>query len=133
MIQWLLKRPYSIAALLILIILLGGGSAMRMPTDIFPAINIPVVSVVWTYSGMTPAEIQNRVLTLHERQMPALVDDIDHIEANSYEGVGAIKVGLHEGADVPRAVAQVARRALVVRKNMPRNITPPMVLRYGAT
>ncbi len=82
---------------------------------------------------MTPTEIQNRILTLHERQMPALVDDIDHIEANSYEGVGVIKVYLHEGADVTRAVAQVASSALIVLKYMPRNITPPMVLRYGAT
>jgi len=133
MIAWLLKRPYTIASLLVLVTLLGVGSAMRMPTDIFPAINVPVVSVVWTYSGMTPAEIQNRILTLHERQMPALVDDIDHIEANSYEGVGVIKVFLHENADVTRAVAQVASSALIVLKYMPRNITPPMVLRYGAT
>ena len=133
MIAWLLKRPYTIAALLVLVILLGVGAAMRMPTDIFPAIDIPVVSVVWTYSGMTPTEIQNRVLTLHERQMPALVDDIERIEANSYEGVGVIKVYLHENADVTRAFAQVASSALIVLKYMPRNITPPMVLRYGAT
>jgi multidrug efflux pump subunit AcrB len=133
MIAWLLKRPYTIASLLVLIILLGAGAASRMPTDIFPSINVPVVSVVWTYSGMTPSEIQNRILTLHERQMPALVDDIDHIEANSYQGVGVIKVYLHENADVTRAVAQVASSALIVLKYMPRNITPPMVLRYGAT
>jgi multidrug efflux pump subunit AcrB len=133
MIAWLLKKPYSIASLLVLIVLLGVGAAMRMPIDIFPSINVPVVSVVWTYSGMTPSEIQNRILTLHERQMPALVDDIDHIEANSYEGVGVIKVYLHENADVTRAVAQVASSALIVLKYMPRNITPPMVLRYGAT
>ena len=133
MIAWLLKRPYTIASLLVLVVLLGVGAALRMPTDIFPAINVPVVSVVWTYSGMTPSEIQNRILTLHERQMPALVDDIDHIEANSYQGVGVIKVYLHENADVTRAVAQVASSALIVLKYMPRNITPPMVLRYGAT
>jgi multidrug efflux pump subunit AcrB len=133
MIAWLLKRPYTIGSLLALIVLLGVGAGARMPTDIFPSINVPVVSVVWTYSGMTPTEIQNRILTLHERQMPALVDDIDHIEANSYEGVGVIKVYLHEDADVTRAVAQVASSALIVLKYMPRNITPPMVLRYGAT
>ena len=133
MIAWLLKRPYTVGSILVLIALLGVGAALRMPTDIFPAIDVPVVSVVWTYSGMTPSEIQNRILTLHERQMPALVDDIDHIEANSYEGVGVIKVYLHEDADVTRAVAQVASSALVVLKYMPRNITPPMVLRYGAT
>ena len=121
------------AALLVLIVLLGVGAAARMATDIFPAINVPVVSVVWTYSGMTPTEIQDRILTLHERQMPALVDDIDHIEANSYQGVGVIKVYLHESADVTRAVAQVASSALIVLKYMPPNTTPPMVIRYGAT
>ena len=133
MIAGLLKRPYTVASLLVLIVLLGVGAAARMPVDIFPAINVPVVSVVWTYSGMTPTEIQNRILTLHERQMPALVDDIDHIEANSYQGVGVIKVYLHESADVTRAVAQVASSALIVLKYMPPNITPPMVIRYGAT
>jgi multidrug efflux pump subunit AcrB len=133
MIAALLNRPYTIASLLVLIILLGVGAAARMPTDIFPAINVPVVSVVWTYSGMTPTDMQNRILTLHERQMPALVDDIDHIEANSYQGVGVIKVYLHESADVTRAVAQVASSALIVLKYMPPNITPPMVIRYGAT
>ncbi len=133
MIAWLLKRPFTIVAMLVLVVLLGVGAALRMPTDIFPAINIPVVSVVWTYGGMTPTEIQDRVLTLHERQMPALVDDIDHIEANSYQGVGVIKVYLQESADVTRAVAQVASSALIVLKYMPPGITPPMVLRYGAT
>src|SRR6202453_4081483 len=133
MISWLLKRPYTIASLLVLIVVLGVGSAVRMPTDLFPEINIPVVSVVWTYAGMSPTEIQNRLLTLHERQMPALVDDIDHLEANSYQGVGVIKVYLHEGADVSRAVAQVASSALVVLKYMPPGITPPMVIRYSAT
>ncbi len=133
MIAFLLKRPYTVASLLVLVGLLGVGAAARMPTDIFPAINVPVVSVVWTYAGMTPTDIQNRILTLHERQMPALVDDIDHIEANSYQGVGVIKVYLHEDADVTRAVAQVASSALIVLKYMPPNITPPMVIRYGAT
>ena len=133
MIASLLKRPYTVGSLLVLIVLLGCGAAYRMPTDIFPAINVPVVSVVWTYNGMTPTDIQNRILTLHERQMPALVDDIDHIEANSYQGVGVIKVYLHENADVTRAVAQVASSALIVLKYMPPNITPPMVIRYGAT
>ncbi len=133
MIAALLKRPYTVASLLVLVVLLGVGAAARMPTDIFPAINVPVVSVVWTYSGMSPTDIQNRILTLHERQMPALVDDIDHIEANSYQGVGVIKVYLHESADVTRAVAQVASSALIVLKYMPPNITPPMVIRYGAT
>jgi multidrug efflux pump subunit AcrB len=99
----------------------------------FPEIDIPVVSVVWTYAGMTPLDIQNRILTLHERQLASLVDDISRIEATSYYGVGVLKVYLHEGADVTRAVAQLASSAFVVLKYMPPNITPPLVLRYGAT
>src|SRR5579864_430084 len=128
-----LKRPYTIIASLILICLMGVGAALRMPVDIFPEIDIPVVSVVWTYSGMSAQDIQNRILTLHERQLASLVDDISRIEATSYNGVGVEKVYLHEGADVTRAITQLASSALVVLKYMPPNITPPLVLRYGAT
>ena len=133
LVRFVLKHPYTVAAMLILVCLLGIGAALRMPIDIFPEINIPVVSVVWTYSGMSATDIQNRILSLHERQMASLVDDISRIEATSYEGVGVEKVYLHEGADVSRAVSQLASSALVVLKYMPPNITPPMVLRYGAT
>jgi len=128
-----LKRPYTVVATLILITLMGIGAALRMPIDIFPEIDIPVVAVVWTYNGMSAQDIQNRILTLHERQLASLVDDISRIEAISYEGVGVEKIYLHEGADVTRAVSQLASSALVVLKYMPPNITPPLVLRYGAT
>src|ERR1700693_3235071 len=130
---YVLKRPYTVVAMLILICLLGIGAGLRMPIAIFPEINIPVVSVVWTYNGMSATDIQNRILSLHERQMASLVDDISRIEATSYQGVGVEKVYLHEGADVTRAVSQLASSALVVLKYMPPNITPPLVLRYGAT
>ena len=133
LVMFVLRRPYTVAASLILICIMGAGAALRMPVDIFPEINIPVVSVVWTYAGMTPLDIQNRILTLHERQLASLVDDVSRIEATSYYGVGVEKVYLHEGADVTRAVAQLASSALVVLKYMPPNITPPLVLRYGAT
>jgi multidrug efflux pump subunit AcrB len=133
LVAFVLKRPYTVVAVLILVCLLGVGVSLRIPVDIFPEINIPVVSVVWTYNGMSAADIQNRILSLHERQLASLVDDISRIEATSYEGVGVEKVYLHEGADVSRAVSQLASSALVVLKYMPPNITPPMVLRYGAT
>src|SRR5580700_4926258 len=128
-----LKRPYTVMAALILICLLGVGAALRMPIDIFPEIDIPVAAVVWTYNGMSAEDMQNRILTLHERQLASLVDDISRIEAVSYAGVGVEKVYLHEGADVTRAISQLASSALVVLKYMPPNITPPLVLRYGAT
>jgi multidrug efflux pump subunit AcrB len=132
-VEFALKRPYTVVAMLILISLMGIGAALRMPIDIFPEIDIPVVAVVWTYNGMSAQDIQNRILTLHERQLASLVDDISRIEAVSYEGVGVEKVYLHQGADVTRAVSQLASSALVVLKYMPPNITPPLVLRYGAT
>jgi multidrug efflux pump subunit AcrB len=133
LVELALKRPYTVVASLILITLMGVGAALRMPIDIFPEIDIPVVAVVWTYSGMSAQDIQNRILTLHQRQLASLVDDISRIEAVSYEGVGVEKIYLHEGADVTRAVSQLASSALVVLKYMPPNITPPLVLRYGAT
>ena len=128
-----LKRPYTVVSLIMLVCLLAGGSVLRMPVDIFPEINIPVAAVVWTYNGMSAPEMQNRILTFHERQLASQVDDIARIEANSYGGIGVIKVYLHEGADVSRAISQLAATALTVLKYMPRNITPPQILRYGAT
>jgi len=132
-IKFALRLPYTVFAVVILICLLGAGAVRRMRTDIFPEINIPVVSVVWTYNGMSANDIQNRIVVLHERQLASLVDDIQRIEANSYDGVGVIKIYLNEGADVSRAVSQLGSSALVVLKYMPRNITPPLILRYGAT
>src|SRR3984893_16601585 len=128
-----LKRPYTVVAALILVCLMGIGAALRMPIDIFPEIDIPVVAVVWTYNRMSARDMQNRILTLHERQLASLVDNISRIEAVSYQGVGVEKIYLSEGADVTRAVSQLASSALVVLKYMPPNITPPLVLRYGAT
>ena len=132
-VESVLRRPYTVVSVLILICLLGAGAASRMPVDIFPEIEIPVVSVVWTYNGMSAQDIQNRILTLHQRQLASLVDDISRIEATSYVGVGVEKIYLHEGADVTRAISQLASSALVVLKYMPRGITPPLVLRYSAT
>lgn len=130
---FVLKRPYTVAAVVFLVCLLGVGAARRMPVDIFPDINIPVVSVVWTYNGMGAEDIQNRILSLHERQLASTVDNLSRIEATSYEGVGVEKLYLYDGADVSQAISQVASSALVVLKYMPPGITPPLVLRYGAT
>src|SRR3984885_7125975 len=133
LVAFVLRRPYTVVAILILVCLLGIGVSLRIPVDIFPEINIPVVSLVWTYNGMSAEDIQNRILSLHERQLPSLVDDIARIEATSYQGVGVEKIYLHEGADVSRAVSQLASSALVGPKYMPPNLPPPLVIRYGAT
>ena len=133
LVSFVLRRPYTVVSGLILICLLGIGAALRMPVDIFPEINIPVLSVVWTYNGMSPQDIQNRILSLHQRSMASLVDDISRIEATSYQGVGVEKIYLHEGASVSSAVSQVIASAQVVLKYLPPGITPPLVLRYSAT
>jgi multidrug efflux pump subunit AcrB len=132
-VRFVLRHTYTVGAVLILVCLLGGGAALRMPIDIFPEIDIPVVSVVWTYNGMSAQDIQNRILSLHERQLASLVDNISRIESTSYVGVGVEKIYLQEGADASQAVSQVASSALVVLKYLPPGITPPLVLRYGAT
>src|ERR1700690_3578475 len=133
LVHYVLKRPYTVVSVLLLVCLMGIGAGLRMPVDIFPEIDIPVVSVVWTYQGMSAPDIRDRILTLHQRQLASLVDDISRIEATAYSGVGVEKVYLHEGASVTRAISQLASSALVVLKYMPPNITPPLVLRYGAT
>jgi multidrug efflux pump subunit AcrB len=126
-----LKRPYAIVASPILVCLLGIGATLRMPLDIFPEIDIPVV-VVWTYNAMSALDIRDRVLPPHERQLASQVDDISRIEATSHNGVGVEKVYLNEGADVSRTITQLASCAPVVLKYLSPNITPPRVLRYGA-
>ena len=90
-VAFMLKRSYTVISGLILIALLGVGAVSRMPIDIFPEIDVPVVAVVWTYNGMAAQDIQNRILTLHERQLASEVDDIERIEATSYYGVGVEK------------------------------------------
>jgi multidrug efflux pump subunit AcrB len=119
--------------LTILICLFGVFAARRTPTDIFPEIDIPVVSVVWSYNGMSAQEIQTRIINKHERGLASLVDDMDRVESSSYYGVGVIKVYLHEGANISKAVSQLTSSAQTVLKSLPRNITPPLVVRYSAT
>ena len=130
-----LKQPYTVASVVILLSMLGVLAALRMPVDIFPEINIPVVSVVWTYNGMCADDIQDRILTPHERQMASLVDDISRMEASSYTGVGVIKVYLHEGADVSRAVSQLSSkpRRVVLNKHAARHDSAahPALRRHG--
>src|SRR5215470_6016879 len=133
MVQLGLRHPYLIAVMSILIGLFGMFAADRMPTDIFPEINIPVVAAVWTYQGMPPEELRGRILDVHERALPALVDDILRIEANSYFGLGVIRCFLQPNADVTRAIAQVAASSEVILKQLPLGITPPEIVRYSAT
>jgi len=117
----------------ILIVLLGIVTIMRMATDIFPAINIPVVSVIWSYSGVAPEEMEKRFVTVCERAMTTTVNDIEHIESQSYNGVSVIKVFFHEGAKVEAGVAQVTSICQTLLRVMPPGTTPPLILQYSAS
>ncbi len=128
-----LRRPYTFVVAALALLLLTPFVLLRTPTDIFPSINIPVVSVIWQYAGLNAQEIEQRILYVHERSLSATVNDIEHIESNSYSGVGIIKVFLREGASVDGAVAQITAVAQTVTRLMPPGQPPPLVIRYSAS
>src|SRR5271156_3301970 len=102
-----LRRPYTFVVVSMLIALLGIGSAIETPKDIFPYINIPVVTIVWTYTGLTPTEMEGRVVTVCERALTTTVNDMEHTESESYQGVAIIKVFFQPKVNVDLALAQV--------------------------
>ena len=102
-----LRYPYTFFVLAIVILLFGSIAALRTPVDILPDIRLPVISVVWTYTGLPPADMSNRVVTYYERQMTTAVNDIDHIESQSLPGVGVVKVFFHPNVNVNAALSQV--------------------------
>ena len=99
-----LRRPYTFVVMSLLIAILGGIAIFLMPTDIFPEIDIPVVSVVWNYSGISPEEMEKRIVTISERTLTTTVEDIEHIESQSYAGRAVIHVFFHPGANVDKAI-----------------------------
>jgi multidrug efflux pump subunit AcrB len=127
-----LRRPYTFVVAAMLIAVLGILSIVTMPTDIFPKINIPVVSVIWTYGGLSPEEMQDRITTVVERAMTTTVSDIEHLESQSVRGTSVIKLYLQPGADVNAAVAQVTAISQTLIKPLPPGITPPLILAYNA-
>jgi multidrug efflux pump subunit AcrB len=128
-----LRRPYTFVVAALALLLMTPLVLLRTPTDIFPSINIPVVSVIWQYAGLNAQEIEQRILYVHERSLSATVNDIEHIESNSYSGVGIIKVFLRDGASVDGAVAQITAVAQTVTRLMPPGQPPPLVIRYSAS
>ena len=128
-----LRKPYTFTVMALAIIILGLLSALRMPKDIFPTINIPVVSVVWSYTGLTPAEMEQRIVTLSERSITTTVNDIEHLESQSLLGYGVIKVFFQPGASIDAAVAQITAINQAVLSRMPPGINPPVVIRFSAT
>src|ERR1700745_1206667 len=128
-----LRRPYSFLVMAILIVLVGVVTITRMSTDIFPNINIPVVSVIWSFPGVAPEEMEKRFVTVTERAMTTTVNDIEHIESQSYSGVSVIKVFFHEGAKVEAGVAQVTSITQTLLRILPPGTTPPLILQYSAS
>ncbi|MEO8946463.1 MAG: efflux RND transporter permease subunit, partial [Gemmatimonadaceae bacterium] len=128
-----LRRPYTFVVVSILIALFGVVSALRMPTDIFPVINIPLVTVVWQYAGMPPEDMERRVVSSAERFYSTTVNNIEHIESQSINGVGIIKIYFQPGADIPTAVAEITSASQTAVKNLPPGIQPPIILRFNAT
>ncbi len=128
-----LRRPYTFVVAAIVVFLLTPFVLLRMPTDILPSINIPVVSVVWTYDGLNAHEMEQRIVYNHERMISTLVNDIQHIESTSYSGVGVIKIFLQPGASVPQAVAQITASAQTILRSLPPGITPPFIVQYNAS
>jgi multidrug efflux pump subunit AcrB len=128
-----LRRPYTFTVMALLIVILGLVSVRRMAKDIFPSIDIPVVSVLWSYNGLSPEEMEKRIVTISERSMTTTVNDIEHIESQSLNGIGVIKVFFQPGASVDAAVAQVTAINQTIVRVMPPGTTPPLVIRYSAS
>jgi len=128
-----LRRPYTFVAAAILIAILGGIVIARMPTDVLPDINIPVVSAIWQYRGLSADEMEKRITTASERSFTTTVNDIEHIESQSLTGLGIIKVFFHPGTPVEAAVAQMTAISQTVTRQMPPGVTPPLILRFNAS
>ena len=128
-----LRRPYTFVVLSLLIFLLGIGSSIEAPKDIFPYINIPVVTVVWTYAGLTPTEMEGRVVTPSERGITTTVNDIEHQESESYQGVAVIKVFFQPDVKVELAVAQVTSVVQTILRVLPPGSFPPLIIKYDAS
>src|ERR1700692_406321 len=128
-----LRRPYTFVVMAILIGIMGGLSIITTPTDIFPYINIPMVSVIWTYTGMSPDDMAKRVLIVSERAMTTTVNGIEHIESTAYNGVGLIRVYMQPGTNVDLAVAQVTAVSQTLLRSLPPGIFPPLVVQSDAS
>jgi len=128
-----LNRPYTFIVLALLILLVSPIVIFRTPTDIFPNIDIPVISVIWTYNGLNPQEFEGRITSVHERVLTTTVNDIEHIESTTLAGAAIIKLFLQPYANVTTGVAQVAAVSQTILRQMPAGTNPPIVLTYNAS
>ncbi|MGA8674147.1 MAG: efflux RND transporter permease subunit, partial [Candidatus Acidiferrales bacterium] len=128
-----LRRPYTFVVAAILLLILGPVSILRTPTDIFPNIDIPVVSVLWNYTGLSPEDMGNRIVYQYERVLTTTVNDIEHIESQSLNGIGVVKIFFHPGVNIGNAVAQVTAVSQTLLRQLPPGTTPPLVIQYNAS
>lgn len=128
-----LRRPYTFVVLCLLIAVLGVGSAIETPKDIFPYINIPVVTVVWSYTGLPPQEMANRIVTVCERAFTTTVNNIEHTESQSYQGVAVIKIYFQPGVQISEAEAQVTSIVQTILRVVPPGTFPPFIIKYDAS
>jgi multidrug efflux pump subunit AcrB len=128
-----LKRPYTFVVMSMLIAILGAITILRMPTDIFPDIDIPVISVVWNYAGLSPEEMEKRIVSQYERGLTTTVNDIEHIESQTLTGIAVIKIFFQPGAKIEAATAQVTAISQSALRQAPPGTTPPFIIRYSAS
>src|ERR1700681_479347 len=135
--MWIVKlalsRPYTFIVFSLVLLLISPVALLRTPVDIFPSINIPVISVIWTYTGLVPSEMETRIVSIFERSLTTSVNNIEHIESQSLNGVAVVKVFLQPAADINGAISEVIAEAQVGLKQLPPGITPPLVLSYDAS
>jgi multidrug efflux pump subunit AcrB len=132
-VQLALRRPYTFVVMALLIMIFGVASALRTPTDIFPNIDIPVISVVFSYTGLPPDDMQGRIVTYYERAVTTSVNDIEHIESQSIPNYGIIKIFFQPTVNINAALAQVSAMSQTVLKQMPAGVTPPTILSFNAS
>jgi multidrug efflux pump subunit AcrB len=128
-----LRRPYTFAVFALLLLILGPLSIINTPTDIFPNIDIPVVSIVWQYTGLSAVDMANRIITITERTLTTTVDNIDHIESQSLDGVGVVKVYFQPKVTIATAIAQITAISQTQLRQLPQGTTPPLVITYTAS
>src|SRR6201986_2240320 len=132
-IQLALKRPYTFIVMAMLIVLATPFGLLKMPTDILPEINIPVISIVWNYTGMSAQEMGQRMTSQNERRLTTTVSDIEHIESQTLAGIAVIKIFFQPNANIQTAIAQVAAIEQTQIKQLPPGITPPLIIKYSAS
>src|SRR5215831_20677006 len=128
-----LNRPYTFIVLALLILILSPVAILQTPTDIFPNIDIPVVAVAWIFTGMNPEELEGRLTTVYEKVLTTVVDNVQHIESTTVNGIVVVKVFLQPGSSVDRANAQITAGSQTILRQLPPGTLPPLIINYNAS